>query len=201
MSLSPPLRASIPLSLAVLIVAVTATSLVRDRATSFRHIEESSVGQAVALGRIVAPTLRGDLVEGDASAAEDQIARLRLMPSVTLALVCDGDDRVLYATDERLRDVELDATRPASASLLGRVRATLVPKWEIAPDGATLLVASPVLVQPLPGELHPSHVTALYTETDLAAAKARALGEIVERASLAALPLLLACFLAWRSSA
>jgi len=194
--LSPP-RTSVPLSLAALITAVTAISFARDRATSFRKIEESSIGQAVALARIVAPTLGGELVEGDALGAENQIARLTLMPSVILALVCDADDRVLHATDEKLRDVELDATRPAAVSLVGRVRATLVPKWEIASDGATLRVASPVLVEALPGELHPSHVTVLYTETDLSTAKARALGEIVERASLVALPLLLACFLAW----
>ena len=200
MKLSPPLRVSGPLSLAVLITAVTATSFARDRATSFRNIEESSIGQAVALARIVAPTLGGELAEGDASGAENQIARLRLMPSVSLALVCDADDRVLYATDQKLRDVELDATRPA-VSLVGRVRAALVPKWEIAPDGATLRVASPALVEALPGELHPSHVTVLYTETDLSTAKARALREGVERASLVALPLLLACFLAWWSTA
>jgi len=201
MRLSPSLRKSILLSLAVLAIALTGMEIARDRAASFRNLEESSIDRAVALSRIVAPTLGRDLDEGNAPAAEEQVARLRLMPDLVLALVCDADDRVVHATDEKLRDLELNAARPAAASLVGRVRTSLVAQWEIARDGATLRVAAPTLVEALPGELHPSRVLVLYTETDLAQVKAKALAEIVERAALVGVPLLLACLLVWRATA
>ena len=193
-----PLRVSIPLALALLGAVLTGVDVAHDRAGSYQNVERTLRNRAVLLCHIVVPTMERALLQGDNAAAEDTVERLALEPNLSLALVCDDTNQVLYTTDFVLRNQNLSATSAAAAqALIAQARATMIGQSEITADGASVQTAFPFYFQALPGELSPSRVAVLYTRTDLLAPKREELAGILDRALLLGALALLACFLAW----
>lgn len=191
-----PLRFSVPVSLVLLAVVLTALAFVHDWLRSYRTVEELTLRRAAALGNVVVPTLERALARGDSG--EDEIARLAVVPHLSRALVCDAGHRVLFATEFALRDRRLEATPAASARhLLTRARETMSAQFEISPGGASVEAAFPFYLGLAPGELHPTRTAVLYTRTDLVALKAEALANIVERSLVMGAAALLAALAVW----
>jgi GAF domain-containing protein len=198
MRTSLPLRSSIPLLLALLGVVLTGIDAAHDRATTYHNVERTQRNRAVSLSHIIVPSLERDLVQGAPAAVEDAVDRLALEPDMSLALVCDDTNRVLFTTDFTLRNRDLKATPAASAEpLISRARTTMSGQSEITADGAAVQTAFPFHLQALPGELRPSRVAVLFTRTDLMERKREAWGGIVQRAVLMAAAALAGCFLVW----
>jgi PAS domain S-box-containing protein len=192
------LRSTIAIVLAVLAVFLTGALAVYDRTRSYRDLEQVTLRRATTLSHIVAPAVERAVLQGDLNGAEDEVARLALMPETALALVCDADHRVLCTTDFLWRNRSLYQTPAAAAlPLIVRARETMTAQSEIAPDGGSVHVACPIHLDVLAGELYPSRIGVLYTQTDLAASKQRELGAIVQRTVIAGSAALAACFLIW----
>ena len=198
MSRSLPLRFSIPLALAALAVALTGIEAAHDRATSYANVEASSLSRATSLSQIVVPELERAVLQGDGANAEQEVARLALMPHLSLALVCDASNQVLYATDSRLRGCRLSATPALRAEpIIARARTTECAQGELTPERATARVACPFLLPAPTGQIRPSRLGVLYLETDLVARKQEEWAGIVQRAGLMGAAALVACFLVW----
>ncbi len=197
MRVSIPLRFSIPLSLAVLGVLLTATESLHDLSVSYRGLEETLQQRALSLSQIIVPNLERAESQGDAAAAADQVARLAFDPDVALALVIDPQNRVRYAADSALRERSLADTPAAGIEpIVGRARATLKPQSELSADRASIHSAFPFYLKARSGE-PVAGVAVLYTRTDLTKSKQQVNAEIGQRVLLLAAIVCVACVLVW----
>jgi PAS domain S-box-containing protein len=194
--LSLPLRRAIPASLAAMGLVLTGAQLVHDRITSFHALEDLTIRRTASISHLAVSVLERELGQGDAATVEGEVARLALMPQLSLATVSDPEGRVLYSPDYRLRDRPLSAT-PAAAALIARARTAGSIQAELTPDRSAVRVATPFYLAALPGELRPSRVGVLYVETDLLWQKQQLTADIAERALLTAGLTLLGCLLVW----
>ena len=198
MRIAYTLRVSIPLLLALAAVLFTGIMAVYETAATFRAMESDLLRQGVSFSHILVPAVERAMQRGDVGDVEDAINRLALMPQMSLAMVCDDQDRVLLATDYLWRNRPLSETPAASRrSLIARARDARVVQSEISPDRSAVCVACPFYLDVLAGELHPTRIAVLYTQTDLAAGKHLAFDGIMHRTAIAGAASMFACLLLW----
>ena len=164
-----PLRYSLPIALGLLAGLLAGINFGLDWAHTTHAVEALTVRRAAALGNLLTRNLERHFSRNDPVAVTEEIAALNGVPSLTVGLVCDETDRILFATGLNLRQVPFAETEfGGGAPLLARARASLTAQFEITPDRAAVRAAFPFTLGLQPGELRSSRVAVFYTQTDLA---------------------------------
>ncbi|MFN7914416.1 MAG: PAS domain S-box protein [Vicinamibacterales bacterium] len=193
-----PIRISIPLGLALISIVLTGAGIAYDRYSTYRTLEQTTLRRATSVAHIVVPDLERALMAGRTGDALEELDRLALEPSITRAAVVDADGTILHATDPALVGQSLaSSSLGVTAGLLAAASSEMRLVARLTPSGGHAWVAAPMHMAPVPGELAPSRVAVLFTETDITNQKRTALEEIVTRSGLLAVFALLACLLVW----
>jgi PAS domain S-box-containing protein len=181
-----------------LALVLTSFAFVHDLYQSNRSVENAARRRMMAMGNLVVPALERSLSQNDRSEAEAEIARLLLIPDLTVAFVLDDLDRVFLGTDKGLHGQPLADTAAASVRpLVARARETRNAQSDLDPDRRSFHAVFPFPMGLLPGELRASRTAVLYTATDLENLKRAEMGTIQQRTLAMAGAALLACVGAW----
>ncbi|MBI5772019.1 MAG: PAS domain S-box protein [Verrucomicrobia bacterium] len=166
-----PLHTWVPSVLATLGLVLTGFAFFYDWLHVDQAVEALTLRRANALGNIVAPTLERALARNDAPLVATEMARLVVVPNLTSAHVAYGEpDRIRFSTDAALRGQPLTATMEAATTeLVARARDTQGAQAGFSADRKRLWAAFPFPLPLLPGELRPSRIAVLLTETDMSA--------------------------------
>ncbi len=192
------LRLMIPLALATLAIVFTGIQAFLETAVTYRQLENERLRERTSISHIIVPGLERAIQRGDTAEADDEVARLALVPQMSLALICNHKDQVLSSTDVLSRNRPLSET-PAAAtqSLIARARHTRVLQAELTSNRASVCVACPFYFEASSGELRPTRIAVLLTQTDLLKEKRLALEGIVQRTVVIGAAAILACFCLW----
>ena len=167
-----PLRYSIPASLAALALVLTAIASALDWTHTNRAVTDLTLRRAAGLGTVLSRNMIGILARGEQVEAAAEMATLASVPNLSLALVLDDSNRVLYATDSSHAQRPLADTPSASVdTILRKARLSLRPTLEVAGSGTLVRAAFPFALTERIGEAGPPRTAVLYTETDLLALK------------------------------
>ncbi len=169
-----PLRYSLPLALGLLAGALAGISFGFDWVQSNRAVEALTERRAAALGGLIARNLERHFARNDVVAAAAEIATLTEVPGLILGLgiVCDGADRIQFATDPGLAARTFAETQFGVAGpLLARARASGTPQLEVTPDGTALRAAFPLSVGARADGVESARAPVFFTQTDLTSLK------------------------------
>ncbi len=191
-------RLIIPIALALLAIVFTGFEAAYEVTTSYRHLENDLLHQQTSFSHIIVPGVEKAVQRGDMADVEDEVDRLALVPRMSLALICDNANRVVFATEPDFRGRQLSET-PAAAMqrLVENARNAEAAQSAVSPDGALACVACPFYLDVLAGELRPTRIAVLYTQTDLLEEKQRLFSAVAQRSAFTGAAALLACFSLW----
>ncbi|MEY2879355.1 MAG: hypothetical protein RLZZ15_1735 [Verrucomicrobiota bacterium] len=190
-----PLRLKVPLGFLALGVALMAFAYAVRRIEINQRNEELMRQRANGLGQFIAPELETALARGDDAAAGPLLARLRTIPHLSLALLCDDEGRILHAYPSTLAGRRVGDARPGAASILAQARAARAAALEVSPDGNTQWAAFPLArARDVPGGARPGWFV---TASDIAAQKAPAVAAQLRGTAVVMGLILLGCAGLW----
>lgn len=186
-----PLRYSLPLGFLLVGLAMIGLGYGFNHADIRRRNEALIQQRALGLGELVAPELREELATRDTRAGSKTVERLRAVPQLTLAVLCNNFDRVAFTTQPDLAGRPAAEVSPVLEPLIAAARRTHQAQFEFSSDRDRLWAVFPVDAAPGAGTYW------LCTESDVAAQQAPAYASLNRRtAALAALALAV-CAAVW----
>ena len=177
-----PLRYSLPLGFLLIGLAMIGLGYGFNHADIRRRNETLIRQRAFELGALVAPELREELVTRDARAGGKTMERLRVVPHLTLAVLCNNFGRVALTTQPDFTGRPIAEVSPLLEPLIAEARRTHAPQFEFSSDRDRLWAVFAVDAAPGAGNYW------LCTESNVAAQQAPAYASLKRRtATLAAL--------------
>jgi two-component system cell cycle sensor histidine kinase/response regulator CckA len=186
-----PLRYSLPLGFLVIGLAMIGVSYGLNRHEIERRNEDLMRQRVLGLGEVIVPDLIDELADARPNVVEKHMLRLRNIPQLRAALLCEDGGLIVGSTPPDLAGRTLaDAARWA-APVIASARLTRQPDFAFSPDRETLWAAFPVVGADGRPALW------LCTASDLAAQQAPAITSLHWRTATLALLALVICTGVW----
>ncbi len=195
-----PLRLSIPAILLLFGGSLSLFSFQREVSLSYLHTEEDGSRQIRNLGDQTSGMLEYLFVfrRADKSGADLIISKLGINPNLQLALLCDENNKILFATRYELRNrLVLNTPIVNRLSDFERVRQTMSGEVILSNDRQSIRAIYPVMLGSAPDEIRPSKVGTLLLEYDISALKQRSYADALQRSLEASGVLALLCTSVW----
>ncbi|TAE99859.1 MAG: HAMP domain-containing protein [Oscillatoriales cyanobacterium] len=194
-----PLRFSIPVILMIFGSLLGLFSFQREVEHSYRRQEEQGISNLKFSANQSSGMLEYLYRRGDVEEVEIAISKLGSDRNIRLALLCDENDTIIFATRYELRN------QPASNISLphyllaefSQVREIMSGEVKLAENRESTWAIYPVLLGAKPGEVRPSRVGILLIEYDILLMKQQAYADALYRSTETSIGLALFCVIVW----
>ena len=193
-----PLKFSIPAILLLFGSALGLVSFQREISESNIRTEQDISQQANFSASQLSALLEYQYRYEDGRGASLAISQIGAAPHIRLALLCNENDRVIFATRFELHHRSVSDTLVANKlSAIRTVRQTRSGEVRVSEDGQSIQAIYPVVLGSLPGDILPSRVGVLFLEYNLTALKAQAQRNALKRSLIYSGNLALLCTILW----
>ncbi|HAJ63973.1 MAG TPA: hypothetical protein DCP31_35975, partial [Cyanobacteria bacterium UBA8543] len=193
-----PLKFSIPAILLLFGSALGLVSFQREISKSNLRAEQDISQQANFSASQLSALLEYQYRYEDGRGASLAISQIGAAPHIRLALLCNENDRVIFATRFELHHRSVSDTLVANKlSAIRTVRQTRSGEVRVSEDGQSIQAIYPVVLGSLPGDILPSRVGVLFFEYNLTALKAQAQRNALKRSLIYSGNLALLCTILW----
>ncbi len=199
MTLLPSLRRRIPIIVFFFGICALIVNYRVDIEQQMRLQERHTLSQLEANGNRLAGVAEEFSRREEPEGAIVEMGRTALLPNLTLAVICDGGDRILLSTDSRWRGQSL-ADSPllgGAQALAAKARTSKPYQVEYSPDRRLVIGAFPYLLGASPGRLTPAGTGVVLLQFDLTGPTRQAQREALREALLVGAVLLLLCVVLW----
>lgn len=193
------LRFSIPLILLIFGSLLGLFSFQREVDQSYRRQEEHGISNLKFSANQISGMLEYLYRRGDVEQVEIAISKLGSDPNIRLALLCDENNRIIWATRYELRNhpiAEISSLNYLPEEFL-KVREKMSGEVKLSQNRESTWAIYPVLLGAQPGEVRPSRVGILLVEYDILLVKQQAYADALKRSTETSIGLAVFCIIVW----
>ena len=194
-----PLRFSIPVILMIFGSLLGLFSFQREVDQSYRRQEEQGISNLKFSANQSSGMLEYLYRRGDVEEVEIAISKLGSDRNIRLALLCDENDTIIFATRYELRNQPVSNISLPHYLLaeFSQIREIMSGEVKLAENRESTWAIYPVLLGAKPGEVRPSRVGILLIEYDILLMKQQAYADALYRSTETSIGLALFCVIVW----
>ncbi|MDQ2097868.1 MAG: ATP-binding protein [Tychonema bourrellyi B0820] len=194
-----PLRFSIPVILMIFGSLLGLFSFQREVEQSYRRQEEQGISNLKFSANQSSGMLEYLYRRGDVEEVEIAISKLGSDRNIRLALLCNENDTIIFATRYELRNQPVSNISLPHYLLaeFSQIREIMSGEVKLAENRESTWAIYPVLLGAKPGEVRPSRVGILLIEYDILLIKQQAYADALYRSTETSIGLALFCVIVW----
>ncbi len=194
-----PLRFSIPVILMIFGSLLGLFSFQREVEQSYRRQEEQGISNLKFSANQSSGMLEYLYRRGDVEEVEIAISKLGSDRNIRLALLCNENDTIIFATRYELRNQPVSNISLPHYLLaeFSQIREIMSGEVKLAENRESTWAIYPVLLGAKPGEVRPSRVGILLIEYDILLMKQQAYADALYRSTETSIGLALFCVIVW----